>query len=159
MTGRRSVLGLVGFLAASLAAGGIGGVVTNPAIPTWYRQLEKPSWTPPDWLFGPVWTALYLAMGIAAWLVWRRGGWAANRRALTLFGIQLILNALWSFLFFGLRSPGLAMAEIVVLWLAILLTLLAFWRVSRPAGALLAPYLLWVTFASALNFAVWRMNG
>lgn len=159
MTGRRSILGLVGFLAASLAAGAIGGIVTNPAIPTWYQQIEKPSWTPPGWLFGPVWTALYLAMGVAAWLVWRRGGWAANGRALTLFGVQLVLNALWSFLFFGLRSPGLAMVEIVVLWLAILLTLLAFWRVSRPAGALLAPYLLWVTFASALNFTIWRMNG
>jgi benzodiazapine receptor len=159
MTGRRSVLGLVGFLAASLAAGAIGGIATGPAIPTWYQQIEKPSWTPPSWLFGPVWTTLYLAMGGAAWMVWRRGGWAENRRALTLFGVQLILNALWSFLFFGLRSPGLAMAEIVVLWLAILLTLLAFWRVSRPAGALLVPYLLWVTFASALNFAIWRMNG
>ena len=155
------VAGLVVFLLLSLAAGALGGFWTAPATHPggWYYQIEKPSWTPPSWLFGPVWTALYVAMGVAAWLVWKNGGWEANRGALTLFFVQLVLNAAWSGLFFGLESPGLAMAEIVLLWVSILATLLAFWRVSRPAGLLLVPYLLWVTFASALNFAVWRLNG
>lgn len=155
------VVGLAVFLLLSLAAGALGGLWTAPATQPggWYSQIEKPSWTPPSWLFGPVWTALYVAMGVAAWLVWRRGGWEANRGALTLFFVQLVLNAAWSGLFFGLESPGLAMAEIVLLWMFILATLLAFWRVSRVAGLLLVPYLLWVTFASALNFAVWRLNG
>ena len=155
------VVGLAVFVLLSLAAGALGALWTAPATQPggWYSQIEKPSWTPPSWLFGPVWTALYVAMGVAAWLVWKNGGWEANRGALTLFFVQLVLNAAWSGLFFGLESPGLAMAEIVLLWMFILATLLAFWRVSRPAGLLFVPYLLWVTFASALNFAVWRLNG
>ena len=157
---KRDWLGLAVFVVLCFAAAGIGGLWTAPATAPggWYYQIEKPSWTPPSWLFGPVWTALYLAMAVAAWLVWRQGGWPARRGALTLFLVQLVLNAGWSGLFFGLHSPGLAMAEIVFLWLAILLTLLAFFRVSRPAGWLMVPYLLWVSFASVLNFAVWRLN-
>jgi tryptophan-rich sensory protein len=154
----RSFVGLIVWLVLSLAAGTIGGLSTYEAIPTWYERIAKPAWTPPNWLFGPVWTVLYVLMGVAAWLVWRRGGWGEQSRALGLFVVQLVLNALWSYLFFGLRSPGLAFGELVVLWVAILLTLLAFWRVSRGAGALLVPYLAWVTFAGALNFAVWRLN-
>lgn len=151
---------LAGFLVLSLAAGGIGGLWTAPATAPggWYYQIEKPSWTPPSWLFGPVWTALYIAMGVAAWLVWRRGGWETQRQPLTFWLVQLVLNTLWSGLFFGLRSPALGAIEIVLLWIAILLTILAFRRVSRAASWLMVPYLLWVTFAAALTFAVWRLN-
>lgn len=158
---KRDLLALVGFIVLCFAAAGLGGLWTAPATSAggWYSQIAKPAWTPPSWLFGPVWTALYLMMAIAAWLVWRQGGWAAQGRPLTLFLVQLALNALWSGLFFGLRSPGLGMIEIVFLWLAILLTLLAFLRVTPVAGWMMVPYLLWVTFASALNFAVWRLNG
>jgi benzodiazapine receptor len=155
----RSILALAGFLLLSFAAGALGGRATYPAIPGWYQGLEKPSWTPPDWLFGPAWTTLYILMGVAAWLVWRHGGWRSQKRPLTLFVVQVVLNALWSIVFFGMRNPGLGMAEIVVLWLAILATLIAFWRVSRVAGGLMVPYLGWVTFAAALNFAIWRLNG
>lgn len=155
----RSILALAGFLLLSFAAGALGGRATYPAIPGWYQSLEKPSWTPPDWLFGPAWTTLYILMGVAAWLVWRHGGWRSQKRPLTLFVVQVVLNALWSIFFFGMRNPGLGMVEIVVLWLAILATLIAFWRVSRVAGGLMVPYLGWVTFAAALNFAIWRLNG
>lgn len=155
----RSILALAGFLLLSFAAGAIGGRATYPAIPGWYQSLEKPSWTPPEWLFGPAWTTLYILMGVAAWLVWRHGGWRSQKRPLTLFVVQVVLNALWSIFFFGMRNPGLGMAEIVFLWLAILATLIAFWRVSRVAGGLMIPYLGWVTFAAALNFAIWRLNG
>lgn len=154
----RTWLALLGFIVLCFTAAGIGGYWTSLSQPGWYDELAKPSWTPPSWLFGPVWTTLYLAMAVAAWLVWRHGGWAGQRRPLTLFLVQLALNTAWSGLFFGLRSPGLGMLEIVILWLAILLTLRAFFRVDRVAGWLFVPYLLWVTFAAALNFAVWRLN-
>lgn len=124
----------------------------------WYQQLQKPSWNPPSWIFGPAWTALYILMAIAAWLVWQRGGFAKQRFALSLFLLQLLLNAAWSPLFFGLRNPGLAFVDIVLLWLALLATLLTFWARSLAAGALLIPYLAWVSFASALNLALWRLN-
>jgi tryptophan-rich sensory protein len=124
----------------------------------WYATLKKPAWNPPGWVFGPVWTALYTMMAVAAWLVWQRGGFASQRRPLTLFLAQLALNAAWTPLFFGLRLPGLAFAEIMVLWLAIAATLTSFRGVSRPAAWLLVPYLAWVTFAAALNFALWRLN-
>jgi translocator protein len=157
---KRDLLGLMGFIVLCFAAAGLGGYWTAPSVSPggWYYQIAKPSWTPPSWLFGPVWTALYLAMAVAGWLVWRRGGWAAHRGALALFLVQLALNAVWSGLFFGLHSPGLAMVEILLLWTAILLTARAFFRVSRLAGWLLVPYLLWVSFASVLTFAVWRLN-
>lgn len=158
MTGR-SWLALLGFIALSFGVASLGGYWTSLSQPEWYDQLAKPSWTPPSWLFGPVWSALYLAMAVAAWRVWRQGGWARQRRPLTLFLVQLFLNLIWSGLFFGLRSPALGMIEIVLLWLAILLTLLAFRRADHLASWLFVPYLLWVTFAAALNFAVWRLNG
>jgi tryptophan-rich sensory protein len=120
--------------------------------------LLKPAWNPPAWVFGPVWTVLYLMMAVAAWLVWRRRGFAGAPWALGLFVLQLALNTLWSAIFFGLRRPGVAAIEILLLWLAILATLIAFAPVSRLAAILLAPYLAWVTFAAVLNFTIWRMN-
>ena len=124
----------------------------------WYAQLRKPAWTPPGWLFGPVWTLLYGMMAAASFLVWRRGGFVAQRRALGLFLFQLVLNAAWSPLFFGMHSPALAFADIVLLWLTLLATIVAFWKVQVAAAVLLLPYLGWVSFASALNLALWRLN-
>jgi tryptophan-rich sensory protein len=148
-------LGLIGWLALSFRAAAIGGRFMPGE---WYASLNKPSWNPPGWIFGPVWTALYTMIAVAAWLVWRRGGWSAQRRSLTLFLVQLALNAAWSPLFFGLRRPGIAFAEIVLLWVAIAATLAAFRPVNRAAAWLLAPYLTWVSFAAALNFTLWRLN-
>ena len=158
-TTARSIVALAVFLALSFTASAIGGLFTYPAIPGWYQGLEKPSWTPPDAVFGPVWTVLYILMAVAAWLVWKRGGWTAQRGPLTLWGVQLVLNSLWSILFFGMRNPALGLMEIVILWLAILTTLIAFWKVSRLAGGLLVPYLAWVSYASALNYSIFRLNG
>jgi translocator protein len=155
MDSKRQWLGLAAWLAVSFAAAAIGGAVTAPEF---YESLRKPDWAPPSELFGPVWTVLYALIGIAAWLVWRQGGFSAARGALTLFLIQHALNALWSWLFFGVQDAGLAFAEIVVLWLLIVATTVAFARHNRIAALLLVPYLLWVTYAAALNFALWRMN-
>lgn len=154
----RSALVLALCLAVCFAAAGLGGLATSRSVRTWYQKIERPGWTPPDWLFGPVWTVLYATMAVAAWLVWRRAGWTGARAALALFAVQLFLNAGWSWLFFGLQSPGAALAELVVLWCAIVATVVAFWRVTPAAGLLLLPYLLWSTFAAALNLAIWRMN-
>ena len=151
----RAALGIAGWLALCFAAAALGGFFLPGE---WYVQLQKPSWNPPSWIFGPAWTALYIMMAIAAWLIWQRGGFAAQRVPLGLFLLQLLFNAAWSPLFFGLRNPALAFVDIVLLWLALLATLLTFWRRSRGAGALLIPYLAWVSFASALNFALWRLN-
>lgn len=139
--------------------GFFGSIFTTPAIPGWYAALNKPTFTPPNWLFSPVWITLYGLMGISAYLVWNKG-WSNRkvRTALILFLVQLILNALWSVMFFGLRSPLAGMIEIVLLWLAILFTLLSFIRVSTIAGILLVPYILWVSFAAVLNFSIWRLN-
>jgi len=155
--GRQS-LGLIVSIAICFCAAGLGSLATDPRVPGWYAQLAKPAWTPPDWVFGPVWTALYLCMAVAAWLVWRQGGIAAAKVPLALFAVQLVLNSLWPFLFFGLRQPGIAAVEIVLLWAAILATALAFWSRSVSAGLLLVPYLAWVTFAVALNWKIWSMN-
>jgi len=146
------------FLVICLGCAGVGAVVTNLSVRDWYATLEKPSWNPPNWLFGPVWTTLYIGMAIAAWLVWRQRGLAEGWLPLTLFGIQLTLNAIWSSLFFGLRSPGAAFAEIMLLWVAILATIIVFARYSNSAAALLVPYLVWVSFAAVLNWTLWRMN-
>lgn len=152
-------MALVIALVGPLAIGGLGSLATASSIPTWYRELNKPSWNPPDWVFGPAWTLLYILMGIAAWLVWRRG-WEIQsvRVALVLFAVQLVFNLLWSVIFFGLRSPGLALAEIIILWALILATAIQFFRLDVVSGVLLLPYLLWVTFASVLNGAVWFLN-
>jgi len=151
-------IGLVVAVLICFAAAGLGAVVTTSQIPGWYAALAKPTWNPPAWIFGPVWTLLYLMMAVAAWLVWRRAGFAGAKLPLALFAIQLALNSLWSGLFFGLHNPGAAAVEIVLLWAAILTTLIAFWRRSRWAGGLLVPYLAWVSFASVLNFTIWRLN-
>lgn len=145
-------------VAICFAAAGLGGLATTPKIDNWYATLAKPNWTPPNWVFGPVWSALYLGMAISAWLVWRQGGWSGAVVPMSLFGIQLLLNATWSWLFFGLQRPGFALVDIVLLWTAILATTVAFWFRSLVAGMLLVPYLAWVSFASALNFAIWRLN-
>ncbi len=124
----------------------------------WYASLVKPQWNPPGWYFAPVWSALYVMMAVAAWRVWQRGGWRAQRRPLGFFLVQLVLNALWTPLFFGGHEMGLALAEMILLWLAIVGTVRAFWSVNRMAAWLLVPYLAWVSFAAFLNFTLWRLN-
>jgi benzodiazapine receptor len=155
-----SVVRLVVAYGVSLAAGVIGSpAVTNSGFSSWYAAIEKPGFTPPSWVFGPVWTILYLLMGVAAFLVWRKGlGSRIVRVALVWFLIQLALNASWSPVFFGLHRIGLALAIVVLLWVAIVVTMYGFFRVSRPAGLLLVPYLLWVSFATVLNAAIWHLN-
>jgi benzodiazapine receptor len=157
MAGVKALAALVFWVVLCLVAGFIGSLFTAPAVATWYRDLQKPAWSPPNWAFAPVWTALYVAMGVAAWLVWRRAV-PGVPAALALFAVQLALNVAWSGLFFGLHSPGTALLDIVLLWLAILATLVAFWRISPAAGILLLPYLGWVSFAASLNYTIWRMN-
>lgn len=154
----RSALFLLFFIVVCFAAAGLGSLATAAQVAPggWYASLDKPFFTPPSWLFGPVWTTLYLAMAVSGWLVWRKRGLAGT--AMALFFIQLALNTLWSILFFGLESPGLALIEIAVLWTAILLTIRAFGGISRPAALLLVPYLAWVTFATLLNAGIWLLN-
>jgi translocator protein len=153
----RQLLGLAGWLAVAFAAAAIGGIASADAG-TFYASLTRPAWAPPGWLFAPVWTTLYFLMGVSAWLVWRGRGFAGARAGLTLFIGQLAFNALWSWLFFVWRQGALAFAEVLLLWCLIAATILAFWRISALAAVLLLPYLAWVTFASALTFAVWRLN-
>ena len=158
MMDRRSGLVLILLVAICLGVAAVGGWVTAGSVADWYPSLRKPSWNPPAWVFGPVWTALYLSMAIAAWLVWRRAGWPGGARALGLFAVQLALNAAWSPLFFGLRSPAAGLVDIAALWFAIAATVFAFFRIAPVAGALLVPYWLWVTFATVLNAAIWGLN-
>jgi len=151
----RSTLALLGWLAVSFAAGVIGSQFRPDA---WYESLVKPLWNPPNAIFAPLWTLLYALMGVAAWLVWRGAGFKGAGVALVLFGVQLVLNTLWSFLFFGLHRIDLAFFEILVLWALILIVGVLFWRENRLAGALMFPYLAWVGFASVLNFMLWQLN-
>lgn len=153
----RSWLGLIGWLLVSLAAGAAGALATTQAR-EFYSGLVKPAWAPPGWLFGPVWTTLYIMMGVAAWLVWRRAGWSGATVALSLFLAQLVCNALWSWIFFAWRSGALAFAEILLLAALIIATMLAFARVRTAAALLLLPYLAWVVFATALTWTLWRAN-
>lgn len=137
----------------------LGSVFTASAIPTWYATLIRPSFAPPSWVFGPVWTILFAMMGVSACIIWRQRKQRKDvRRALDLFGIQFALNVLWSVLFFGMQNPGAALVEIVVLWFAILFTIVTFAKISRLAAWLLVPYLLWVSFATVLNYAFWMLN-
>ena len=154
---QKQILGLVGWLVLSFAASAVGAVASIQAG-SFYAQLAQPVWAPPPWVFGPVWTVLYALMGIAAWLVWRCGGFRANRQALVLFLLQLAFNAAWSWLFFAWHLGVLSLADILVLWILIVATLVSFWRVRPLAGALLIPYLLWVSFAAALNYSLWQLN-
>jgi tryptophan-rich sensory protein len=146
-------------LAATLAAGGLGALVTLPEIPGWYRAIAKPAWTPPDQVFGPAWTLLYILMAIAAFLVWRGPDQPARHLGLRLWWAQLLANAAWSPLFFGLHELGLALADIGLLWLLIVVTIVRFRPVDGLAAGLLLPYLLWVSYAAALNAAIWQLNG
>lgn len=143
-------------IAVCMGVGILGSRWTTPALSPWYAGLAKPSWTPPNWLFGPVWTCLYLMMAVAAWFVWRRAG--LGSLPMLFFAVQLVLNLAWSGIFFRLRSPGAGFGDIVLLWLAILITMVGFWRSVPLAGTLLAPYFAWVSYAAALNFSIWRMN-
>lgn len=151
-------LALPVFIAVSLMVAGIGSAITMPALDGWYDTLQKPAWTPPNWLFAQVWIVLYVIMAIAAWMVWRERRWGGVSLPLTLFAVQLVLNIVWSDFFFAKQAPDIAFVEILFLWVSILGTMLAFWQVRTTAGVLFVPYLVWVTFAAALNFAVWRMN-
>jgi benzodiazapine receptor len=161
MPGKRSkdIYKLVVSIVACQCAGLIGSIFTSSAISTWYATIEKPSFTPPNWLFLPAWITLYVLMGVSAFLIWRRGlDDRRTRIALIIFLIQLILNALWSVAFFGLESPLYGVIVIVALWAAILVTLLRFFKISKAAGILLVPYILWVSFAAALNTSILVLN-
>lgn len=152
-------LGALGaFVATCFLAAALGGRLTSMSVDTWYPTLAKPAWTPSGELIGAVWTVLYALMGLSAWLVWKRGFFTLLSREASWFSLQLLLNVVWSALFFGLRSPGLAVIDIGLLWVAILFTTISFWRVSRLAGILFMPYLAWVGFAAVLNVMIWRMN-
>jgi benzodiazapine receptor len=154
-----NTLKLVTSIIICLLAGYIGSFFTSPSIPTWYANLEKPSFNPPDWVFAPVWTILFVLMGISAYLVWDKGAQNKEVRiSLFIFGVQLMLNVLWSFLFFRMQSPFYAFVDIIILWAAIALTIGNFYRISRTAGLLLIPYILWVSFATILNFYILRLN-
>ena len=153
----RQISGLVGWLVITFIAAAIGAAASVNAG-TFYMQLVLPTWAPPAWVFGPVWSLLYVMIGIAAWLVWRTGGYRPASWALNLFLAQLALNSLWSWLFFGWHRGALAFAEILLLWVLIVATLIAFYGVRALAGWMLVPYLLWVSFASVLNYAVWQLN-
>lgn len=154
---QKQALGLLGWLAASFITGGIGAIASVSAA-SFYRQLVQPPWAPPAWLFGPVWSVLYVLMGIAAWLVWREHGFKGASTALKLFVAQLLANALWTWLFFAWHLGAVSLAEIVMLWLLIASTIVAFWRLHRLAAVLLLPYLAWVSFATALTYSLWRLN-
>jgi translocator protein len=149
---------LLGFVVLCLAVAAAGGAVTATSVGTWYAGLAKPAFNPPNWVFGPVWTALYLMMAFAGWRVWRRRRARDVRLALGAWALQLALNLGWSFVFFGARLIGAALAEIALLLAAILATAVLFWRIDRVAGALFVPYAAWVAFATALNAALWRLN-
>lgn len=149
---------LVAFLAACYAVSAVGTLSAVSAIPTWYAALNKPSFNPPNWIFGPVWTVLYAMMAVAAWLVWRTAPSSRRTAALTLYALQLVLNFLWTPTFFSLHAIAAALVIIVLLWLAILVTTILFWPLNRPAAWMMLPYLAWVTFATALNFEILRLN-
>jgi benzodiazapine receptor len=155
MSIQRSFIGALGALVLTFGAAYIG---SRFPVDEWYTALSKPSWNPPNWLFGPVWSVLYLLMAISVWLVWKKEGLQAAIIPLSIFVLQLVLNAAWSWLFFGLHEMGIAFIEILVLWVAILLCIILFWKIIPISGVLLVPYLLWVTFATFLNYTLWQLN-
>lgn len=154
----RSLVGLAFFLGLCFVVSAVGGMVTATSVGTWYQALVRPPFNPPDWVFAPVWSALYLLMALAAWRVWKIASLAGARRELGIFAIQLALNLGWSVVFFGLRLPGWAFGEMIVLFAAIVATLILFWRRDRLAGVLIVPYVAWVGFALYLNGAIWWLN-
>lgn len=149
---------LIVSLALPQIAGIIGSLFTVKSIPTWYAALNKPSFNPPNWIFGPVWITLYVMMGISFYIIWIKKDVPNSGFLFSIFILQLILNALWSIIFFGLKSPGFAFLEIIFLWLAILMCIIFFYKVSKTSSLLLLPYFMWVSFASVLNYSIWRLN-
>ena len=150
---------LVISIAIPVAIGATAGFFTVPGVESWYQTIQKPSWNPPSWVFGPVWTTLYIMMGIALFLVWKSGANdSLKRTAIGFFAVQLVLNFFWSFIFFDQQQTGWALAEIIVMWFAILVTIFAFAKVSKTAAWLLVPYISWVSFATVLNYSIWRLN-
>jgi len=152
------LVGLFAFIVLCLVVSGIGGAITASSVETWYQALEKPIFNPPDWVFAPVWTLLYIIMGISAWRVWRLRSFEATSKALGVFALQLGFNLAWSFLFFGLQKIDLALVEIVILLVAIIVNAIMFWRIDRLAGLMLMPYIAWVTYATVLNASIWLLN-
>ncbi len=152
------VIGLMVSIALCFLAGGIGSIATTSSVNGWFAEVNKPTWNPPNWIFGPVWSTLFLMMGVSAWLVWKQAGFQNAKFELGWFAFHLLLNILWSVLFFGLQQMGWACVEIVVLWLSIAATMVLFYRHSKLAAGLLIPYLLWVSFAAFLNYTIWRLN-
>jgi len=155
----RNFLKLLTSVLVCFLAGGIGTVFTSSAIPAWYVHLIKPSFSPPNWLFGPVWTLLYFLMGISFYLIWEKG--IKNRKireALMFFGVQLVLNDIWSPIFFGAKNLLLALVVIILMWVFILKTILVFGKIEKTASYLLYPYIIWVSFATILNFSLWILN-
>lgn len=151
-------IGLAISIAVCFLAAGVGGFATTSSVNGWYTQIDKPSWNPPSWIFGPVWSTLYLMMGVSAWLVWKNSGLKKSKLALGWFAFHLLLNILWSVLFFGLQQPGWALVEIIVLWISIAIAIVLFYHHSKLAAGLLVSYLLWVSFATFLNYAIWSLN-
>ena len=149
---------LIVSIVACQLAGVIGSIFTAPNIATWYASIAKPAFNPPNWVFAPAWTTLFLLMGISVYLIWNRPDWKKNITALAAFDTQLALNVVWSFLFFGLQNPFFAFIEIIILWIAILATIILFYRIDRRAAYLLIPYIAWVTFAALLNYSIWILN-
>ena len=158
LTRRLDLFGLFVFVALCLLVSAAGGMVTATSVDTWYQALAKPSFNPPDWVFAPVWTALYFLMGVSGWRIWRRRASRATRGALALFGLQLFLNFAWSVLFFGFQRIDLALIDIVILFVAIVANMILFWRIERLATLLLVPYAAWVVFAIVLNVSIWLLN-
>jgi len=155
---KKSILPLLISILIVFSFGFIGSFFTTSSITNWYAFINKPLFSPPNWIFAPVWTLLYILMGISAFLIWKKRDNLKTKQAFIFYGIQLILNALWSIIFFGMHNPGLALLEIIILWLFILITLIKFYKINKIAGLLFIPYLLWVSFASILNYAIWMLN-
>ena len=154
----RDVAGLIVFLVICLGISALGGLITATSVGSWYQALERPPFNPPDWVFAPVWSILYIMMAVAAWRVWRTAGFESRGKALAVFAVQLGLNLLWSFLFFGLQRIDLALIEILILLAVIIVNTVLFWRIDRLAGMLFVPYVLWVGFATMLNASLWWLN-
>jgi translocator protein len=154
-----NILKLVIAVAIPIAVGAISGFFTVTGVQSWYQTINKPSWNPPNWIFGPVWTTLYVMMGIALYLIWKSDSSdMLKKTAIILFAVQLTLNFFWSFIFFNQEQPGWALVEIIVMWVFILVTIFAFAQVSKPAAWLLVPYISWVSFATILNYTIWKLN-
>lgn len=145
-------------IVATVGIGSLGGIFTIAEIPNWYAGLNKPSFNPPNWLFGPVWTSLYTMMGIAFYLIWKQPATDTRKKAIQIFIIQFVLNFFWSIIFFSLHSIGAALIEIIVMWIFILLTIIQFSKLSKPAAWLLVPYIAWVSFATILTASIWKLN-